>query len=99
MCVLEEIAPPRFQTGARKEEEEVQVLEEIPPPSFRKKRRVSDDWRVSLLNKLKEMRFLPTDQLAVHLRKAKEEMKKKRKEEEEVLESFKKAEKMRKEEE
>ena len=61
-------------------------MEEIPPPRFRKKREVSDDWRVALLRKMREMRFLPADQLAVQLRKAQEEKKKKR--EEEVLQSF-----------
>ena len=90
LCVLLEIAPPRFPLKAS--EEEVEVLEEIPPPSFRRKRKVSDNWRVSLLNKMREMRFLPADQLAVQLRKVKEQKKKKLKEEE-FLELFKKAEK------
>ena len=85
LCVLEEIAPPRFPLEADPEEE-VEVLEEIPPPPFRRKRVVSDDWRVALLRKMREMRFLPADQLAVQLRKAKEE--KKKREEEEVLRSF-----------
>ena len=80
LCVLLEIAPPRFPLKAS--EEEVEVLEEIPPPSFRRKRKVSDNWRVSLLNKMREMRFLPADQLAVQLRKVKEQKKKKLKEEE-----------------
>ena len=94
VTVLEEIAPPRITSAARKEEE-VEVLEEIPPPSFRSKQSVSKDWRVALLNKMRKMRSLPADQLAVHLKKAKEE-KKKRKEEEEVLESFRKSVKKRK---
>ena len=80
LCVLLEIAPPRFPLKAS--EEEVEVLEEIPPPSFRRKRKVSDNWRVSLLNKMREMRFLQADQLAVQLRKVKEQKKKKLKEEE-----------------
>ena len=83
LCVLLEIAPPRFPLKAA-DDEEVEVLEEIPPPSFRRKRKrkVSDNWRVSLLNKMREMRFLPADQLAVQLRKVKEQKKKKLKEEE-----------------
>ena len=51
---------------------------------------------------LLSFRFLPPDQLAVHLRKAKEEMKKKRREEEQVWKSFRKvikAKESRKEEE
>ena len=91
VCVLEEIPPPRFPSEAKdEEEEEVEVLEEIPPPSFRRKQKARDDWRVALLNKMREMRFLPPDQLAFHLRKAKEEMKKKRTEEEEVRKSLRK---------
>ena len=79
--VLEEIAPPRFSLEADEEEKEVEVLEEIPPVSFRKKRAVSENWRVALLKKMREMKFLPPDQLAVQLRKAKQEKKKKKKEE------------------
>ena len=98
LCVLEEIAPPRFTRFPSKtvEDGEVEVMEEIPPVSFRRKPQVRNNWRVDLLRKMREMRFLPTDQLAVQLRKAQDEIRKKR-QEAKVFTSFRKKKKGRNE--